>query len=473
MVTVVAFSLVACPSADEPRDEALLDAALPPSSAPADAAFLPERRDDSGDTGVEEITEAGTSADAHEVTDAVAEIGDGGTEERGRLMIEPKSGSYPYRTAITLTAEDQFSEIRYTLDGTTPDRESLVYTAPLVMSQPVGTSLVVRAIAFQSDGKRSAEIRGDYTIEPGLVIHFRKPADWSSPSFYFWDPRPGPLTTLWPGIAMLPENASDAEGWYYATLKGQVEANFLFNGNDRPQTEDIYWSKQEGWFDEWEWMDISPEAMRRYTTCCLFPNARPKALIMSFDDGREQDARLIEIFDRYGIKGSFHLNSGSLGARDIAAAYEGHEVSSHSVHHPYLNDLTRAQLEAEVLQDRLNLEALVGYPVRGMAYPFGSYNTTLLRSMNDFGLVYGRVVPTTKDFRLPYDLLRWRGTCHHSEASGLVDAFWATPQLTWRSSSSGVIAGSSTATKPTTVGRTSRRWLTACQGDTTTSGTHP
>ena len=40
-----------------------------------------------------------------------------------------------------------------------------------------------------------------------------------------------------------------------------------------------------------------------------FPGGKFKALTMSYDDGYMEDIRLIEIFNQYGIKGTFNLNS--------------------------------------------------------------------------------------------------------------------------------------------------------------------
>ncbi|UUZ84487.1 hypothetical protein LJK88_12925 [Paenibacillus sp. P26] len=45
----------------------------------------------------------------------------------------------------------------------------------------------------------------------------------------------------------------------------------------------------------------------------LFPGGKTKALTLSFDDGREYDRRLVRIFNEYGLRGTFHLNSGFLG----------------------------------------------------------------------------------------------------------------------------------------------------------------
>lgn len=41
-----------------------------------------------------------------------------------------------------------------------------------------------------------------------------------------------------------------------------------------------------------------------------FPGGKFKALTMSYDDGVIDDERLVNIFNKYGIKGTFNINSG-------------------------------------------------------------------------------------------------------------------------------------------------------------------
>ena len=48
--------------------------------------------------------------------------------------------------------------------------------------------------------------------------------------------------------------------------------------------------------------------MKTIYTC--FPGGKHKVLTMSYDDGREEDYRLVEMFNKYGIKGTFNLNAG-------------------------------------------------------------------------------------------------------------------------------------------------------------------
>ena len=66
-----------------------------------------------------------------------------------------------------------------------------------------------------------------------------------------------------------------------------------------------------------------------------YPNGLDKALTFSYDDGRVFDRKLVEIFNRYGVKGTFHLNSGTLGQKaergdfvtpqEVKELYQGHE----------------------------------------------------------------------------------------------------------------------------------------------------
>ena len=118
-----------------------------------------------------------------------------------------------------------------------------------------------------------------------------------------------------------------------------------------------------------------------------------KALTFSFDDGVLQDERAIGILDKYGLKATFNLNSGVFGTlnehewsggtfrrdivkkEDVKRIYEGHEVAVHTVSHPNLVNLSEEEIVAQVENDRITLEDLVGYEVRMMAYPCGPVNS--------------------------------------------------------------------------------------------------
>ncbi|KAB8137729.1 polysaccharide deacetylase family protein [Gracilibacillus oryzae] len=151
-----------------------------------------------------------------------------------------------------------------------------------------------------------------------------------------------------------------------------------------------------------------------------FPQGKHKVLTMSYDDGKEADRRLVEIFNNHGIKGTFHLNSGLVGQGDripgeeIAELYHGHEISAHTVTHPTIARSPKEQLIEEIVEDRKGLERIAGKTVRGMSYPNGSYNQYIKELLPHLGMEYARTVNSTESFAMPDDLLEWNPTCHHN-----------------------------------------------------------
>lgn len=172
-----------------------------------------------------------------------------------------------------------------------------------------------------------------------------------------------------------------------------------------------------------------------------FPEGKAKALTMSYDDGKVEDIRLLEIFNKYGIKGTFNLNYGIMCmdqtgqkhpriSRDkIKELYQGHEIATHTMTHPTISRCPLMEVAQEILEDRKGLESLVGTPVRGHAYPNGSYSEEIKQLFRQLGIAYARVVATESPnvgpgaslaesmaaFALPEDPMEWKATCHHND----------------------------------------------------------
>jgi peptidoglycan-N-acetylglucosamine deacetylase len=148
-------------------------------------------------------------------------------------------------------------------------------------------------------------------------------------------------------------------------------------------------------------------------------------LILSYDDGRTEDRQLVQLMNKYGLKGTFHLNSNKLGtagyltSKEVKELFTGHEVSVHSANHPPLTRLSKLDMVYEVVEDRKALEQLVGYPVRGMAYPFGNHNDLVVDALKGLGIEYARTVDDTYAFNIPENYLKWHPTVHQ-----FGKAFW-------------------------------------------------
>lgn len=145
---------------------------------------------------------------------------------------------------------------------------------------------------------------------------------------------------------------------------------------------------------------------------CCFPGGKHKALTMSYDDGRTQDRRLIEIFNQNGIKGTFHLNSGLFDRGDrilpeeISSLYAGHEVACHTVTHPTIARCPLPEVAQEVLEDRKFLESVTGTPVRGLSYPNGSVTEEIEKLLPSLGIRYsgGRLLRQLRSAGKPLPL---------------------------------------------------------------------
>lgn len=157
----------------------------------------------------------------------------------------------------------------------------------------------------------------------------------------------------------------------------------------------------------------------------LFPQGKTKALILSYDDGRLEDRQLVKLMNKYELIGTFHLNSNKLGTAgyvtklEIEKLYKGHEVSVHSANHPNLTTLSKIDIVYEVVEDRKALEKLMGYPIRGMAYPFGNYNEFVIDAVKGLGIEYARTVDDTYSFKIPENFLKWHPTIHQ-----FAKAYW-------------------------------------------------
>ena len=151
-----------------------------------------------------------------------------------------------------------------------------------------------------------------------------------------------------------------------------------------------------------------------------FPGGKHKVLTMSYDDGKHEDRRLVALFNQYGIKGTFNVNSGLEGdpvripQAEYRELYKGHEVACHTVSHPTIGRCPLELVAQEVIEDRKKLESIMGYPVRGLAYPNGSESPEIRAMLPALGIRYGRVVGNTDGFAMPEDFLQWKATCHHN-----------------------------------------------------------
>lgn len=155
-----------------------------------------------------------------------------------------------------------------------------------------------------------------------------------------------------------------------------------------------------------------------------FPEWKAKAMTLSYDDAVVYDKTLIEIMQKYGLKGTFNVNSALFGYDERHLTKEqavelytssGMEVAVHGEYHLWPTKVPSALAMKEFLNDRINIEKDFNKITRGMAYAFGDYNDSVVDILNKVGIVYGRTVESSLTFDIPKDWLRLKPTCRHAE----------------------------------------------------------
>ncbi len=166
-----------------------------------------------------------------------------------------------------------------------------------------------------------------------------------------------------------------------------------------------------------------------------FPGFLSKACTLSYDDGRDCDRTLIEIMRKYGLRGTFNLNSSHfaenapkcMSADEIKELYgDDTEIALHGYNHLSLARVTPSLALRDIVSDKEYMEKEFGKIIRGMAYANGSYSPEVIEMLRSAGVVYSRTTKATEGFELPEEWLAWHPTCHHKHPRllELVDGFF-------------------------------------------------
>lgn len=161
-------------------------------------------------------------------------------------------------------------------------------------------------------------------------------------------------------------------------------------------------------------------------------------LVQCWDDGVEDDVRLIEILRKHGAKASFNLNFGfhqdprasswryndikdvfRLPIDRIKEVYDGFLVANHSMTHPHLESISIKDVTREIRESKDGLEQHFGYAVKGFVYPFGTYNSAVQDAVREAGHVYARTAKHVAEIFPVADATEFNPNCHFNDSD-----FW-------------------------------------------------
>lgn len=163
-----------------------------------------------------------------------------------------------------------------------------------------------------------------------------------------------------------------------------------------------------------------------------YPGGKKRVVNFSYDDGVLQDIPLVDMMNRYNLKGTFNLNSAlmqeaftwihpcgmpvtRLSPQQAAGLYTGHEVASHTQRHPYMDNFSREQILRELSEDRQALKQLFADPICGYATPFHFYSSTLADCVRACGFSYGRVSQMDASYTPWRERYSWKPGIFHED----------------------------------------------------------
>ena len=177
----------------------------------------------------------------------------------------------------------------------------------------------------------------------------------------------------------------------------------------------------------------------------LYPQGKSKAFVVTYDDGVLQDRPFVALLNRYGLKGTFNLNSGlmknefewthangciikRLSTDSAASLYDGHEIAAHSLTHPYMEHLGEEELMVELQTDKADLERIFGREIKGFAVPFDYYSQRIENCARKCGFEYVRLPRESHSCLPPEDMFNWTAGIFHLDEglTDYVDAFLST-----------------------------------------------
>lgn len=150
----------------------------------------------------------------------------------------------------------------------------------------------------------------------------------------------------------------------------------------------------------------------------LCDNVNMKYFVFSIDDGTIYDKEVISLLNKYQMPATFNLNSElnnftwylgdkpitRLNLSDNINLYNGHEIASHSLTHPYLHECQDERVSYEVERDIENLENIFHREVVGFATPFetaGEREVDIIKRTTK--AKYIRLSQLDESFKMPTD----------------------------------------------------------------------
>lgn len=122
-----------------------------------------------------------------------------------------------------------------------------------------------------------------------------------------------------------------------------------------------------------------------------------KYITFSLDDGNKYDIKLLELFEKYGLKATFYIpkedkwfRRKNLNDKEIKKIAQTQEIGAHSLTHASLKDISFKQQQEEIFESKKYLEKLLRQKISMFCYPYGIYNNIIIDLVRKSGYIGAR-----------------------------------------------------------------------------------
>lgn len=115
-------------------------------------------------------------------------------------------------------------------------------------------------------------------------------------------------------------------------------------------------------------------------------------IALTFDDGPSAHTnRLLDIFAKYGGKGTFFVLGNTLDNRKDTLkriVNDGHEIGNHSWSHRQFTNLSKEEITDQIMMTRDKIYEITGYDCKIVRPPYGACNDTVKAVGKELGMTY-------------------------------------------------------------------------------------
>lgn len=141
-----------------------------------------------------------------------------------------------------------------------------------------------------------------------------------------------------------------------------------------------------------QWIKSSGFRGLSVSEALLYPEE--PGVCITFDDGCETDLiAAAPALRELGFHATFYLTAGAIGTPGYLSSDQvrqldslGFEIGCHSMTHPYLSDLSDAQLGREIIDAKFHIEQILGHAIEHFSCPGGRYDQRTLATARHAGL---------------------------------------------------------------------------------------